>query len=232
MAGEIFGRARVTIELAVLGGLFTVVPGVALGLLGGVSARRRGSATATRLVNVLFLSLPEILLGGLLVFVITTYVVPFTVGVWPSLVDDPAGNLAAAVPPALVLSTFGIGVVMATTRRAVGTVLDEPYVRATEIRGLPVLTTYRHHLWRNIAAPVLTVFGIYLAYLLGGAAIVENLFALNGLGSYLINAADQRDYPAVQGVVLAAAAAFVVINMLIDVLYGVIDPRVGRRGAA
>lgn len=232
VAVEILERAPVTLELTVLGSLFTVVSGVALGLLGGVTARRRGAANATRLANALLLSLPEILVGGVIVFGITTFAVPFTVGTWPNPFTDPLGNLAAALPPAIVLSIFGAGFVMATTRRAVATVLDEPYVQANEVRGFPVRTIHRRHLWRNVSAPVLTVVGIYLASVLTGAAIVEQLFALNGLGRYLISAANQRDYPAVQGIVLVAASIFVLINMIIDILYGIIDPRIGRRGSA
>jgi peptide/nickel transport system permease protein len=127
---------------------------------------------------------------------------------------------------------LGIGFVIATTRRAVAAVLEEPYVRAARVRGTPWRTIYRRHLWRNTATPVLTVFGIYLAYLLGGVAIVEQLFDLHGLGQYLVESANQRDYPAVEGVVLVTAAAFVVLNMFIDVMYGVIDPRIGQRKSA
>ncbi|WP_226362589.1 ABC transporter permease [Pseudonocardia sp. ICBG1142] len=228
---EILDRAPITLELAALGCLFTVLPGIALGVCGGIAARRR-TAAATRLGNALLLSLPEILVGGVLVVLITTYVVPFTVGVWPDPFTDPAGNLAAAVPPAIVISLFGAGFLMATTRRAVATVLREPYVRADEIRGVGARTVYRRHLWRNISAPVVTVVGVYLASVLTGAAIAEQMFALNGIGSYLVSAADQRDYPVVQGMVLVVTVVFVLINMIIDILYGVIDPRIGRRGTA
>lgn len=231
VSSEIMDRAWLTFELALVAGLFTLVLGVLLGVLGGLTARRRTTMPAVRLSNAGLLSLPEILTGGLLVYLISRYAVPFTIGVFPPLFEDPVGNLLAVLPPAAVVSTLGIGFVMATTRRAVAGVLQEPYVAAARMRGVPQRTIYRRHLWRNTATPVATVFGIYLAYLLGGVAIAEEMFGLHGLGQYLIDSAARRDYPAVQGVVLVAAAAFVVINMVIDVLYGVIDPRVGRRAA-
>jgi peptide/nickel transport system permease protein len=218
------------VELGLVAGLLTFVVGVALGVVGGVVGARTRRQAPVRLGNALLLSLPEILTGGLLVYLISKYESPFTTGAWPSLSSDPAGNFFAVLPPAIVASTLGIGFVMATTRRAVAGVLNEPYVQAARVRGIPYRTIYRRHLWRNTATPVLTVFGIYLAYLLGGVAIVEQLFALHGLGQYLIESAAQRDYPAVQGVVLVTAAAFVFLNMLIDVMYGVIDPRIGQRG--
>ncbi|MDP9398150.1 MAG: ABC transporter permease [Actinomycetota bacterium] len=231
VASEIIERAWLTLELALVAGLFTLVLGVVFGVLGGLTARRRTTAPTTRLINAGLLSLPEILIGALLVYLISKYAVPFTIGVFPPFLEDPVGNLLAVIPPAAVVSTLGIGFVMATTRRSVAGVLQEPYVAAARMRGVPQRTIYARHLWRNTATPVVTVAGIYLAYLLGGVAIAEELFGLHGLGQYLIDSAARRDYPAVQGVVLVAAAAFVVINMVIDVLYGVIDPRVGRRAA-
>ena len=232
VASEILDRAALTVELGLVAGLFTLLVGVTLGVLGGVAGGRSRTQAPVRLGNALLLSLPEILVGGFLVYVISKYVTPFSTGTWPSLTTDPVANFYAVLPPAFVASTLGIGFVMATTRRAVAGALDEPYVRAARVRGTPWPTIYRRHLWRNTATPVLTVFGIYLAYLLGGVAIVEELFALHGLGSYLVESAAQRDYPAVQGVVLVTAAAFVVMNMLIDVMYGVIDPRIGQRKSA
>lgn len=232
VASEIWDRAGLTMELGLVAGLFTLVIGGALGVIGGVGGRRVRVQAPVRLGNALLLSLPEILIGGMLVYVISKYVTPFTTGTWPSLLSDPVANFFAVLPPALVASTLGIGFVMATTRRAVAAVLEEPYVQAARVRGTPWRTIYRRHLWRNTATPVLTVFGIYLAYLLGGVAIVEQLFGLYGLGQYLVDSANQRDYPAVQGVVLVSAAFFVVLNMLIDVMYGLIDPRIGQRKSA
>ncbi len=212
--------------------MFTLVLGVSLGVLGGLTARRRGTRPTVRLGNAALLSLPEILTGGVVVYLISKYAVPFTIGVFPPLLEDPVGNFLAVIPPAAVVATLGIGFIMATTRRAVAGVLQEPYVEAARVGGVPQRKIHERHLWRNIATPIITVFGVYLAYLLGGVAIGEELFGLHGLGQYLIDSAARRDYPAVQGVVLVAAAAFVLINMLIDVLYGVIDPRIARRAAA
>lgn len=228
---ELGSRALVTVELALLGGALALLVGVPLGLLGGIARSRRATALV-RVGNSVLLSLPDILVGAVLVWAISTYEVPFTVGGWVPLLSDPVANLQAALPAALTISVLGMGFVMTTTRGAVAQIMAEPYVQAARARGATRGQIVRRHVLRNSSVPVLTVFAVYLAYLLGGAVIAEVLFSLDGIGRYVIEATGQRDYPVVQGAVLAAAAAFVLISMAVDLLYGVLDPRVGARSAS
>ncbi len=227
---ELGSRATVTVELALLGGLLALLVGVPLGLVGGISRSRRKTGFV-RVGNSVLLSLPDILVGALLVWVISTYEVPFTVGGWEPLFSDPYANLQAALPAALTISVLGMGFVMTTTRGTVEQIASEPYVKAAIARGETRGQIVRRHVLRNSSVPVLTVFAVYLGYLLGGAVIAEVLFSLDGIGRYVIDATGHRDYPVVQGAVLVAAAAFVLISMLVDLLYGVLDPRIGARSA-
>jgi peptide/nickel transport system permease protein len=228
---ELGSRAMVTVELALLGGLLALLVGVPLGLLGGVTRRRRRRAVI-RVGNSVLLSLPDIMVGAILVYVISTYDVPFTIGSWTPFFSDPIANLQAALPAALTIAVLGMGFVTSTTRGAVEEILGEPYVHAARARGATRAQIVRRHVLRNSSVPVLTVFAVYLGYLLGGAVIAEVLFSLDGIGRYVVDAAGHRDYPVVQGTVIASAAAFVLINMAVDLLYGVLDPRIGARGAA
>lgn len=228
---ELGSRAMVTVELAVLGGLLALAVGVPLGLLGGMTRKRRRRGVV-RVGNSVLLSLPDIMVGAILVYVISTYEVPFTIGAWTPLFSDPVANLQAALPAALTIAVLGMGFVTATTRGAVEEILAEPYVHAARARGATRAQIVRRHVLRNTSVPVLTVFAVYLGYLLGGAVIAEVLFSLDGIGRYVVDAASHRDYPVVQGTVIASAAAFVLINMAVDLLYGVLDPRIGARSAA
>jgi peptide/nickel transport system permease protein len=152
------------------------------------------------------------------------------VGEYVPLVDDPIENLRAMLLPALTLSIFGIALVVRTGRDAVASVMGAQHVAAAVARGESTRHIVCHHVLRNAMIPVITVLAVYAGYLMGGAVIIEHLFSLPGIGAAVLNAVDQRDYALVQGTVLVAATAFIVINMLADLTYGVIDPRVRTGG--
>jgi len=229
---ELAQKAPVTLEIAALGGVIALVVGLAVGFAIGVaplgSRRREGG----RAVNALLVSVPEILLGGVLVYLFSVYALPLTVGGWVPPGESLTGNLRASLLPAVTVAVVGIGFVAVATRNAVTDTLAQPFVHAATARGASRRQVLVRHLPRNIAVPVLTVFGIYLGYLLGGAVIAETLFSLDGIGRYIVDAARQRDYPALQGGVVVAAAVFICLNMVIDVAYHVIDPRIGARRSA
>ena len=232
VASEVASKAPVTIEIAAIGGAMALLFGLALGLAAALAPATSKRRTVLRLSNLAFLSMPEILVGGVLVYLFSTYVLPLTVGGWVPISEDPAATLQAALLPGITVRLLGIGFAAAATRRAVETVMSEAYVSAAAARGATRRQLVQRHVPRNIAIPVLTVFGVYLGYLLGGAVIAEYLFSLNGLGRYVVDAAKQRDYTALQGGVVFAGAVFITVNMAIDILYGVIDPRItGGRSA-
>lgn len=230
VASEVATKAMVTLEIAVIGGILALLLGAALGLVTALAPTRSRRHRVLLLSNLALLSMPEILVGGVLVYLFSMYVLPLNVGGWVSLTHDPVANLQSALLPAVTVSVLGVGFVAAATRGAIQAAMAEPYVSAAAARGATRGQIVRRHLPRNVAIPVLTVFGVYLGYLLGGAVIAEYLFSLNGLGRYVVDAAKQRDYTALQGGVVFAGLLFVTVNMVIDILYGVIDPRItGRR---
>ncbi|MGI5282406.1 ABC transporter permease [Nonomuraea polychroma] len=227
VGGELLARLPVTAELTVLAVAASALLGVPLGVLTAVRARPGGGGAAGRLLSGLGVSVPEFVLGSLVVFVFSRYALGLEVGAWVPLTRDPAANLATMILPAAVLSVFAISVTARTTRDAVMGVLVEPYVTAAVGRGESPWSIVRHHILRNAATPVVTLLGTITAYLLGGALIVEHVFNLPGIGSYLVQAVGRRDYAVVQAGVLLAALVFIVMNVLIDLLVGVLDPRLG-----
>ncbi|NBE97369.1 ABC transporter permease [Nonomuraea sp. KC401] len=227
VGAELLARLPVTAELSLLAVAGSVLAGVPLGVLTAVRARPGGGGAAGRLLSGLGVSVPEFVLGSLVVFVFSRYALGLEIGAWVPFTEDPARNLATMVLPAAVLSVFAVSVTARTTRDAVMGVLVEPYVTAAVGRGESPWFIVRHHILRNAAAPVVTLLGTIIAYLLGGALIVEHVFNLPGIGSYIVQAVGRRDYAVVQAGVLLAAGVFIVMNVVIDLLVGVLDPRLG-----
>jgi peptide/nickel transport system permease protein len=227
VAGELVARLPVTGQLTVMAVLAAVFIGVPLGIFAAVRARPDGGGAAGRLVSGLGVSLPEFVLGSIVVFVFSRYALGLPVGGYVPISADAVANLRSMVLPAAVLSVFAIAATARTTRDAVMNVLVEPHVTAAVARGETPGSIIRHHILRNAATPVVVLVTTITAYLLGGAIIVEYLFSLPGIGSYVVQAVGRRDYAVVQAGVLLAATLFIVLNVLADLLVGIIDPRLG-----
>jgi peptide/nickel transport system permease protein len=226
VTAEIAARLPVTIELALAAGVVALVIGVPLGL---ISALRPDSAADLigRTMGLVGLALPNFWLGTLLILLFARYLhwMPNTGG-YVDFFTDPGGNLRFLIFPALTLG-FGIAaVVMRTTRSAMLDVLGADYIRTAQAKGLSGPRVVERHALKNGMIVVVTILGIQIGYLLGGAVIVEEVFALPGIGRMLLNAINQRDYALVQGGVLVIAVLFVVTNTLVDVVYGFLDPRI------
>ena len=222
----ILSRFPLTLELALLSVLLALLTGLPLGLL---AALRHNTwlDLAGRLFALLGLAIPNFLLGTLIIFILSVgfNILP-NAGDYVKLHEDPLRNLQQLFFPALTLGfAFGASV-MRMTRSSLLEVLREDYVRTARSRGLPERSVILRHSLRNALIPVLTLIGIELGYLLGGAFIVEQIFALPGLGRLTINAIGQREYALVQGVALFVALTFLLLNLVIDLLYALIDPRI------
>jgi peptide/nickel transport system permease protein len=224
-------RVPVTIELALLSLLLTMLFGLPLALLAGLS-RSPFSRDASRLAGALAMSTPAFVTGSLFLYLFSRYSLGLLVGEYVPLTENPLANLRAILLPAVTMSIFGVALVVRIGRDAIAGVLNEPHLIAAVSRGESTAHIVRHHVIRNAAIPVLTVLAIFAGELMGGVVIVESLFTLPGLGQSALLAINQRDYSVVQGVVLLGAAAFIMINMLADVAYGVIDPRIRRARTA
>ena len=224
---EFIRRAPVTLELAFIALGLALCIGLPLGVASGIRRKGRNGLDAARVVGALGASVPDFVIGSVLIFVFSVWSLWFRVGGYVPFSEDPVGNLRTMLLPGLTLSLFGIALVLRTTRDAVLRVMTEGYITAAVARGESPGAIIRLHILRNAAIPVVTVVTTYFGFLLGGAVVVEVLFSIPGLGLYIFNGLLNRDYAIVQAGVLLAAGVFVMINMTADFLYAVIDPRVG-----
>ncbi|HEX4746268.1 MAG TPA: ABC transporter permease [Gaiellaceae bacterium] len=226
--GDVLWRAiPITLELMILALLIAVVIGIPLGV---VSAVRRDSASdyASRVAGLIGISIPSFWLATLLLLFTSRvfgWVPPLT---YTSFFDDPLTNLSQFALPAVSISVFTLAIVMRMVRATMLEVLSQDYVRTARAKGVKQrLVVYRHAL-RNALIPVVTIVGFEIGILMGGAAIVEIIFGLPGVGYVLLQAIFNRDYPLVQGATLLIAVIFVVANTLVDVVYGWLDPRISQ----
>ena len=148
---------------------------------------------------------------------------------WVPLTRNPGANLAIMALPALTLGTATAAMITRMARSSMLDVLGREYVRTARAKGLPEGRVTFQHALRNALIPVVTVAGVQFGYIVGGIVVVEDVFTLPGVGRLLLDAIFQRDYPVVQGLILILAAAFMLLNMMVDLLYPVLDPRL-RRG--
>jgi peptide/nickel transport system permease protein len=214
---ELTERFLRTLELAVAAIAVAALVGIAAGI---VSAVRRSTlvdylATALALTGI---STPIFWSGLILILLFSV-----TLGWLPA---GGTGTLRHLVLPAVSLGFFGAGVLARQTRSGLLEVLGQDFVRTARAKGLPERLVVVKHALKNALIPVVTVLGDQFGRLLGGAILTETVFSWPGMGRYLIDAISQRDYPAVQGAILIFAAAVVVINLLVDLSYGALDPRV------
>jgi peptide/nickel transport system permease protein len=222
---EIAKRLPVTFELAALAVLTSLAIGIPVGVL---SATRQDTVPdyAGRLFAIAGLSLPSFVTGTLLLVYLSKWFnwIP-PVGYTP-LHQDPARNLQQFLLPALVLGAALAGVVMRMTRSSLLEVLRQDYVRTARAKGLTQRAVVYKHALKNAMNPIITIIGNQMGALIGGSIIVEVLFALPGLGRLTLQSIQQRDYPQVQANVLVVTLGFLVVNLIVDLLYGFFDPRI------
>jgi peptide/nickel transport system permease protein len=215
----------VTLELAVAAMLIGLVLGVGAGAA-AAAAPGRLADRAARGLALAGLGVPSFVIGAGLVAVLASvfHYFPSSEG-FASLTSNPWLNIQQVFWPALTLG-LGIGAaILRTTRGAMLDVAGQGFVRAARGRGLPTRMVIIKHVLRNALIPILTMSGIQFGYLLGGTVIVEQIFVLPGLGRLLLSSVTESDYAVAQGVTLLFALGFVLVNLLTDVLYAVVDPR-------
>jgi ABC-type dipeptide/oligopeptide/nickel transport system permease component len=209
-------RLRATFELALAGLAVAVLLGVPLGL---IAAARHGSAvdTAAMTAALLGTSVPSFWLGLLLIIIFGVQLGWLPVSGY--------GTLQHLVMPAFVLGGFYAAQISRLTRTSLLEVLAQDFVRTARAKGLSGRAVLLKHVLRNSALPVLTVLGLDFGRMLGGAVVVETIFAWPGMGRLAVQAVLGRDFPVVQGAAIMGAAVFLAVNLMIDLLYGWVDPR-------
>ena len=214
---EILTRLPYTMELAAISTVISILLGVTLGV---IAATRRGRPLdlAISAVAVFGLSMPVYWLGLMLIILFS-----IQLHVFPAAgAQDPLGF----VLPSITLALFSLALVARQSRSAMLEVLGQDYVRTARAKGAPMRTVLVKHALRNALLPVVTVIGLQFGALIGGAVLTETVFSWPGVGRLLVDSIFSRDYPVVQGVVLMLAVAFIFVNLLVDLLYAYVDPRI------
>lgn len=229
VAGEIMRRLPVTLELAGLATVASLILAIPAGVAAALT-RGRWLDSILRVVALVGLSIPNFLIATMLVlFVSTQWSFLPTTG-YVSITDGFWANLKSLALPTISLGSLLAASVMRMTRSSVLEELGKEYLTVARAKGLSQRVVVMRHAVRNALVPVITVVGIQTGYLLGGTVIIEQVFAIPGIGRLALDAVNQRDYPVVQGTTLFIAAAFVFMNLLTDVIYGLVDPRIRVKG--
>lgn len=216
---RIFEVMPYTIELAIAGMVLALVMALPLGILAAV---RRGTwiDTTTTVISLSGIAMPMMLMAPLLLLWFFIHL-----GWLPGPTET---GLAALLLPAAAVAVHLMAMLARMTRSSMVEVLGEDYVRTARAKGLAAGPVLFHHALRNALLPVITIAGLQFGSMLSGAVVVEKVFARPGLGLTLLEAITERNYPVVQGAVLVIAAMYVVVNMLVDLAYGLTDPRIRR----
>lgn len=230
--GEVLlSRLPVTLELAALSLLFAAILGITTGVLAAV---RRGGPLdwMSRGISLFGLSIPNFWLGLLcvLLFSVVWDVLPSS-GFVP-LSESVTGNLTRMVLPAFVLGSGLAAVLMRQARSSMLDALGADYIRTAQAKGAGQARVVGVHALRNSLITVLTILGLQLGSLISGAVVTEQIFVLPGFGKLMVDSVFTRDYPVIQAAVLLTAAGYILVNLLVDVLYSMIDPRIRVRGGA
>ena len=223
-------RFPLTLELALLSMLIALGTGIPAGVL-AATRNERTTDVLVRILAMLGQSTPGFVVGLLIIFVLSVYFgfVP-AMGTFTPLWVDPLANLGQLIFPAITLGFAFAASVTRITRSSMLDVLSDDYVRTARAKGVPARSVIWHHALPNALIPVVTLSGVEFGYLLGGAVIIEQIFALPGIGRLTLDAIGQRDYALVQGCVLFIAFNFLLVNLLVDLAYAALDPRI-RLGA-
>ena len=221
----ILERLPVTLELTGLAVAFALVAGIAAGI---VSALRRDEAVdnVTRVGTLLGLSVPVFWQGTMLILFFSLYLRWMPPVMWVDFFTDPRRNLTIMLLPAICLGTASAANIARTTRACMLDVLRSEYIRTAAAKGLAARALVLKHALRNALIPVVTVVGLQIGILLGGSVVVEEVFTLPGVGRLVLWSIYQRDYPLTQNTILFIAVMFMTINLLVDLLYGYLDPRI------
>ncbi|MDA8217985.1 MAG: ABC transporter permease [Dehalococcoidales bacterium] len=218
-------RIPPTVELAILAMLFSVAIGITAGVTAAVYHNSRIDAAASVLA-ILGVSTPSFWLGIMLVLVFSIWLRWLPSMGYTNLFIAPETNVRQMILPSLTLGAVMAAVVARQTRGAMLDVLYQDYIRTARAKGLVERVVLTRHALGNALIPVVTIVGLQLGQVLSGAVVVETIFALPGNGQLLVSSIFTRDFPIVQAVVLVMALIFTAVNLAVDLLYGVLDPRV------
>ena len=222
---SILARAPITFSLAVCSLAVTVSAGIPFGIAAAV--KQNSWMDELIMATALFgLSVPNFWLGLMLIYLFAVALGWLPSGGYVPLFQDPAQWLRSIILPTISLSLMQIGLVARMTRSSMLEVLREDYLQTARAKGLSERITVGKHALKNAMIPILTVVGMLFGLLLGGAVVIETVYALPGAGRLIVTGILRRDYPVIQGGLMVTAIVFVCLNLMVDVLYAYLDPRV------
>ena len=218
-------KLPITVELACLALLIALALAIPAGVIAAV---RRNTAwdILAGAASLCGVSIPNFWLGIMLILLVSVRLGWLPASGFVPLFEDPVANVKRMLMPALVLGTALAAVLMRQTRNAMIEVLSADYIRTARSKGLAGFAVVVRHALRNALIPVVTILGLQMGALMGGAVVTESIFVLPGFGRLIVEAVFTRDYPVVQGVVLITASSYVLINLLVDISYTVLNPRI------
>jgi peptide/nickel transport system permease protein len=225
VANEIANRFPVTLQVAIMATLIAVLIAVPLGTLCAVY-RDTWIDNLIRVLAVSGLAIPGFWLGMLIILALLYFFNWLPKIGYVSIFEDPVANLSALFWPALSVGYRYAAVVTRMMRSALLEVMREDYIRTARAKGVYESLVTRRHGLRNALLPVVTVVGLEFAFLIGGLVVTEQVFNLNGIGKLFVDATARGDFTLIQGLVLLIATVFVVVNLLVDLLYAALDPRI------
>ncbi|MBV9131258.1 MAG: ABC transporter permease [Chloroflexi bacterium] len=222
---DLVARFGVTLQLTLTSMVIAMAVAIPLGV---ASAQNRGrtSDAVSRVIALLGLSIPNFWLGTLLILFVSLGLHWLPPVGFVSLLDNPWLGLQTLLLPAIALGTAVAAFIMRMVRSSLLEVLRQDYIRTAYAKGLRDQSVLYRHALKNAFIPVLTVIGVQIGYLLGGAVIIESIFSLPGMGRFMLDSISNRDYSIVQGGVLFIALVFCVVNLSVDLVYAWLDPRI------
>lgn len=214
-----------TLALAIYSELIAIIIGVPMGIM---QAKNKGKASSVVIstVTLIGLSIPGFLLGLFLMFFFSVKIKIFPVSGYKAITEGFGEHIKSLVLPSLALGLSQAALITRTTNSAMLEVLNSEYIKTARAKGVNERIILWKHALRNAMIPIITVCGQSFAVLFGGAVVIETIFNISGLGTLVYNSISNRDYSIIQGAVLVIALVYVVINLLVDVLYGIEDPRI------
>ena len=228
VAGIVGEAFLVTLQIGLVTLVISLLVGVPLGIVAGVR-QGRWPDLVVEAFSLLALSAPVFWTGMVLLIAAGSWLQWSPPLIYSRPGEDLASNLESIALPVLALALLQAAAYAQFARQQTAMVMRQDFIRAAIARGLPARTVYGRHLLRNVAIPLVTFAGVILVQILGGVVVVETLFAIPGLGRTLLAAIQARDYPVLQGALLVAVLVALAVNLIVDMLYAAIDPRV--RGA-
>lgn len=222
---EILSRFKVSFELSMYASVIAWLIAIPMGIIAAVKRNTIFDAIA-RFLSLIWVSVPNFALATIVLLVLSLQFSFYPPLKYVSFLENPIENFKVMIFPALVLGAIMSGSVMRMTRSAMLEVLNKDFIKTIKAKGARKSRIIFKHALKNSLLPIVTIIGMQIGYLLGGTVITEKIFSLPGLGLYTLTGITQRDYAVVQGSILFFAFAFVIVNLIVDIMYTFIDPRI------